>query len=113
MDIVIGTHRLLQKDVTFKNLGLVIIDEEQRFGVSPQGEAQKAPDPGRCPDPDGHPHPPDAASVPRRHPGLSIINTPPEDRLPVKTHVLEFDEGGDRRCDPAGAQPRRPGLLPP
>ena len=42
VDIVIGTHRLLSKDVAFRDLGLVVVDEEQRFGVAAQGAAQAA-----------------------------------------------------------------------
>jgi transcription-repair coupling factor (superfamily II helicase) len=92
VDIVIGTHRLLQKDVTFLNLGLVIIDEEQRFGVSHKEKLKKLRtlvDVLTL----------TATPIPRTlHLSLvgirdlSIINTPPEDRLPVKTHVLEFNE---------------------
>ncbi|MHB9096713.1 MAG: transcription-repair coupling factor [Syntrophales bacterium] len=93
VDIVIGTHRLLQKDVVFKNLGLVIIDEEQRFGVSHKEKLKKLRalvDVLTL----------SATPIPRTlHLSLvgirdlSIINTAPENRLPVKTHVLEFDEG--------------------
>ncbi len=93
VDIVIGTHRLLQKDVVFKNLGLVIIDEEQRFGVSHKEKLKKLRtlvDVLTL----------TATPIPRTlHLSLvgirdlSIINTAPENRLPVKTHVLEFDEG--------------------
>jgi len=92
VDIVIGTHRLLQKDVHFRNLGLVIIDEEQRFGVTHKEKLKKlralvdvltltaTPIPRTL----------HLSLVGMRD--LSIINTPPEDRLPVKTHVLEFNE---------------------
>jgi transcription-repair coupling factor (superfamily II helicase) len=92
VDIVIGTHRLLQKDVTFRDLGLVIIDEEQRFGVSHKEKLKKLRtlvDVLTL----------TATPIPRTlHLSLvgirdlSIINTAPEDRLPVKTHVLEFNE---------------------
>jgi len=92
VDIVIGTHRLLQKDVSFRNLGLVIIDEEQRFGVSHKEKLKKLRtlvDVLTL----------TATPIPRTlHLSLvgirdlSIINTPPEDRQPVKTHVLEFNE---------------------
>jgi len=58
VDIVIGTHRLLQRDVVFKNLGLIIIDEEHRFGVRAQGENQKAAPLGGCFDIIGYPHSP-------------------------------------------------------
>ena len=89
---MIGTHRLLQKDVNFRNLGLVIVDEEQRFGVAHKEKLKKLRtlvDVLTL----------TATPIPRTlHLSLvgirdlSIINTPPENRLPVKTHVLEFDE---------------------
>ena len=92
VDIVVGTHRLLQKDVEFKNLGLVIIDEEQRFGVSHKEKLKKMRtlvDVLTL----------SATPIPRTlHLSLvgirdlSIINTPPEERQPIKTYVLEFDE---------------------
>lgn len=92
VDIVVGTHRLLQKDVEFKDLGLVIIDEEQRFGVTHKEKLKKLRtlvDVMTL----------SATPIPRTlHLSLiglrdlSIINTPPENRLPIKTYVLEFDE---------------------
>ncbi len=92
VDIVIGTHRLLQKDVEFKDLGLVIIDEEQRFGVAHKEKLKKMRtlvDVLTL----------SATPIPRTlHLSLvgirdlSIINTPPEERQPIKTYVLEFDE---------------------
>ncbi|MFH1081290.1 MAG: transcription-repair coupling factor [Pseudomonadota bacterium] len=92
VDIVIGTHRLLQKDVEFKDLGLVIIDEEQRFGVSHKEKLKKLRtlvDVLTL----------TATPIPRTlHLSLvgirdlSIINTPPVDRQAIKTHVLEFNE---------------------
>ncbi len=54
VDIVIGTHRLISGDVVFKNLGLVIIDEEQRFRSSAEGEIQRALQAGRCADTFSH-----------------------------------------------------------
>jgi transcription-repair coupling factor (superfamily II helicase) len=92
VDIVVGTHRLLQKDVEFKDLGLVIIDEEQRFGVAHKERLKKMRalvDVLTL----------SATPIPRTlHLSLvgirdlSIINTPPEDRVSIKTYVLEFDE---------------------
>jgi transcription-repair coupling factor (superfamily II helicase) len=92
VDIVIGTHRLLSKDVDFKNLGLVIIDEEQRFGVRHK-EKLKAfrllVDVLTL----------TATPIPRTLymslagvKELSTINTPPQSRVPVKTYVLEYDD---------------------
>jgi transcription-repair coupling factor (superfamily II helicase) len=92
VDIVIGTHRLIQKDVEFKDLGLVIIDEEQRFGVAHKESFKKmratldvltltaTPIPRTL----------HMALVGARD--MSIIDTPPKDRLPVETEVVQFDE---------------------
>jgi transcription-repair coupling factor (superfamily II helicase) len=92
VDIVIGTHRLLQKDVHFRKLGLVIIDEEQRFGVSAKENLKKL---KKLVDVITL----SATPIPRTlHLSLvgirdlSIINTPPESRLPIKTYVIEFNE---------------------
>ena len=92
VDIVIGTHRLLSDDVKFKDLGLVIIDEEQRFGVRHKEKLKKMRalvDILTL----------TATPVPRTlHMSLmgvkemSIINTPPGGRLPVETYVTEYDE---------------------
>ena len=92
VDIIVGTHRLLQKDIEFKDLGLVIIDEEQRFGVAHKEKLKKMRalvDVLTL----------SATPIPRTlHLSLvgirdlSIINTPPEDRMSIKTYVLEFDE---------------------
>ncbi len=92
VDIVIGTHRLLQKDVGFRDLGLVIIDEEQRFGVAHKErlkQMRREVDVLTL----------TATPIPRTlHMALggirdmSTIETPPEDRLPIKTYVTEFDD---------------------
>ena len=92
VDIVIGTHRLLQKDVRFKNLGLVVVDEEQRFGVSHKERLKRM---RREVDILTL----SATPIPRTlHMGLSGIRdmstmeTPPEERLPVKTYVSEYSD---------------------
>jgi len=92
IDIVIGTHRLIQKDVVFKDLGLLIIDEEQRFGVTHKEklkQMRKEVDVLTL----------TATPIPRTLymsltgvRDMSTIDTPPEERLPVKTHVGEYDE---------------------
>ena len=93
VDICIGTHRLLQKDVVFKDLGLIIIDEEQRFGVIHKEHLKKL---RREIDVLTL----SATPIPRTlHMSLagirdmSTIETPPEERLPIKTHVGAYDEG--------------------
>ncbi len=92
VDICIGTHRLLQKDVIFKNLGLLIIDEEQRFGVAHKDHFKKM---RREVDVLTL----SATPIPRTlHMSLvavrdmSTMETPPEERLPIKTYVAEYDD---------------------
>jgi transcription-repair coupling factor (superfamily II helicase) len=92
VDIVVGTHRLVQEDVSFKDLGLVIIDEEQRFGVMHKEKLKllrKLVDVLTL----------SATPIPRTlylaltgARDMSTIETPPQDRLPVETIVSEFDE---------------------
>lgn len=92
IDIIIGTHRLLQKDVQFKDLGLVIIDEEQRFGVVHKErlkQLRKEVDVLTL----------TATPIPRTlHLSLtgvrdlSTIDTPPAERLPIRTILAEYDE---------------------
>ena len=92
VDICIGTHRLIQKDVSFKDLGLVIVDEEQRFGVAHKErlkEMRREVDVLTL----------TATPIPRTlHLSLagvrdmSRIETPPEERLPIKTYVSEFSD---------------------
>ena len=91
IDVIVGTHRLLQPDVKFKNLGLVIVDEEQRFGVR-QKEALKA---MRA---NVHLLTLTATPIPRTLNmamaglrDLSIIATPPPNRLAVQTFVTQWD----------------------
>lgn len=91
VDVLIGTHRLLQKDIAFKDLGLLIVDEEQRFGVSHKEKLKNL-------------HPGvdvltlTATPIPRTlHMSLtgirdiSVIEDPPEERYPVQTFVMEYN----------------------
>lgn len=92
VDVVIGTHRLLSKDVKFRDLGLLIVDEEQRFGVGHKEiikEMKKNVDVLTL----------TATPIPRTlHMSLmgirdiSVIETPPEDRFPVQTYVVEYND---------------------
>lgn len=93
VDIVIGTHRLLQKDVQFKDLGLVVIDEEHRFGVAHKERLKKL---RQLVDVVSL----TATPIPRTlHMSLigirdlSIIETPPLDRLAIRTYITRYDEG--------------------
>ena len=92
VDICIGTHRLLQKDVIFKNLGLLVIDEEQRFGVAHKEYLKRMRQ-------EVDVLTLSATPIPRTlHMSLvgvrdmSTIETPPEDRLPIKTYIAEYDD---------------------
>ncbi len=92
IDVVIGTHRLIQKDVKFKDLGLVVIDEEQRFGVEHKErfkQLRKLVDVITM----------TATPIPRtlymsmtKIRDMSIIETPPRDRIPIETYVVEYNE---------------------
>lgn len=92
VDIVVGTHRVLSKDVEFKNLGLLIIDEEQRFGVVHKEkikQLKKNVDVLTL----------TATPIPRTlHMSLigirdmSVLEEPPMDRVPIQTYVMEYDE---------------------
>ncbi len=91
-DVICGTHRLLSKDVNFKNLGLIILDEEQKFGVEDKEKLK-------------HKYPTvdvltlSATPIPRTLNmslsgirDVSIISTPPSERLPIITYVVEFSD---------------------
>ena len=93
IDILVGTHRILGKDVQFKNLGLLIVDEEQRFGVQHKEIIKNMK------------HQVDvltlsATPIPRTlHMSMvgirdmSVLETPPEERLPVQTRVIDYNDG--------------------
>ncbi len=92
IDVVIGTHRLLQKDVVFKDLGLLVVDEEQRFGVSHKEHIKKMRQQVDV-------LTLSATPIPRTlHMSLvgvrdmSVIETPPENRLPIKTYIAEYND---------------------
>ena len=91
LDIIVGTHRLLSKDVQFRDLGLLVVDEEQRFGVTHKErlkQMRKKVDVLTM----------TATPIPRTLNmslvgirDMSVIETPPRDRLAIQTHVLKFD----------------------
>ena len=92
IDILVGTHRIIQKDIQFKDLGLLIVDEEQRFGVSHKEnlkELTKTVDVLTL----------TATPIPRTLNmalagirDMSVLEEPPLDRHPISTYVLEYDE---------------------
>jgi len=92
IDVLIGTHRLLSRDVRFRDLGLVIVDEEHRFGVEHKEKLKTLKI-------NTHVITLTATPIPRTlHMALaglreiSLINTPPVDRLPIRTYISKFDE---------------------
>lgn len=92
VDIVIGTHRLLQKDVGFRDLGLLVVDEEQRFGVGHKEKLKQIRELVDVLTLTATPIPRTLYMSMIGARDVSIINTPPKDRVPVETHVLSFDE---------------------
>jgi len=92
VDIVIGTHRLLQKDIKFKDLGLLILDEEQRFGVGHKEKLKKLKKNVDVLTLSATPIPRTLYLSLSGARDLSIINTPPIDRSPIRTYVLPFNE---------------------
>ena len=90
LDIVIGTHRLIQSDVQFKDLGLLIIDEEQRFGVTHKEYLKKMRTEVDVLTLTATPIPRTLYMALTGVRDISTINTPPEERLPIITHVGPF-----------------------
>lgn len=92
VDIVIGTHRVLSKDVKFKNLGLLIIDEEQRFGVKHKEKLKQLKTSLDVLTLSATPIPRTLQMSLAGIRDLSTLDEPPEERLPVNTYVIEYDE---------------------
>ena len=98
VDIVVGTHRLLQKDVAFKNLGLLIVDEEHRFGVKDKERLKKL---RRMVDVLALTATPIPRTMQMSLSGirdLSLITTPPEDRQSIRTYLAKFTPGAVREA---------------
>lgn len=91
VDIVIGTHRLVQEDIVFKNLGLVIVDEEQRFGVSHKERLKQLRQNVDVLTLTATPIPRTLHMAMVGARDMSTLETPPEDRFPVQTYVVEFN----------------------
>ncbi|MCZ2095813.1 MAG: transcription-repair coupling factor [Anaerolineae bacterium] len=92
IDIVIGTHRLLQPDVSFRDLGLLIIDEEQRFGVTHKEQLKQFRTEVDVLTLTATPIPRTLYMSLAGVRDISMIQTPPEERLPVVTHVGAYDD---------------------
>ncbi len=93
IDVVIGTHRLLSRDVAFKDLGLVVVDEEQRFGVAHKERLKKLRAQVDVLTMSATPIPRTLEMALTGIRDLSTVDTPPEDRQPVLTYVGQYDEG--------------------
>ena len=104
VDILIGTHRILSKDIVFKDLGIIIIDEEQRFGVTHKEKMKRLKTSVDTLTLSATPIPRtlNMSLVGMRD--LSIINTPPVDRLPTRTFVTKFDKETIRKAITAEIQ---------
>ncbi|MBN1955517.1 MAG: transcription-repair coupling factor [Anaerolineae bacterium] len=98
VDIVIGTHRLLQQDVAFQDLGLVVIDEEQRFGVTHKEKLKKIRTEVDVLTMTATPIPRTLYFSLTGVRDISVIETPPEERLPVSTYVGPYDPEVMRRA---------------
>ena len=89
IDIIVGTHRIVSQDIVFKDLGLVIIDEEQRFGVRAKEHLKKARQNVDCLTLSATPIPRTLYMSLVGARDLSVINTPPEDRLPIHSVIAQ------------------------
>ena len=92
VDILIGTHRMLSKDTEFKKLGLVIIDEEQRFGVAQKEKLKQLSKDVDVLTLTATPIPRTLNMAMSGIRDMSVLEEPPTDRIPVQTYVLEYDD---------------------
>ena len=92
LDIIIGTHRIIQKDIQFKDLGLLIIDEEHRFGVTHKEKIKKLKENIDVLTMTATPIPRTMHMSIVGIRDMSVIYEPPQNRRPVQTYVLEYDE---------------------
>lgn len=92
VDIIIGTHRLLSEDITFKDLGLLIVDEEQRFGVIHKEKIKRLKENVNVLTLTATPIPRTLQMSVMGIRQLSLLETPPEDRYPIQTYVLEYND---------------------
>ena len=92
VDVVIGTHRLLSDDIAFKDLGLIVIDEEQRFGVRAKEKLKHLKLLGDVLTLTATPIPRTLYMALAGAKDMSIISTPPQNRIPVETNIIKFDE---------------------
>ncbi len=93
LDIIVGTHRLISKDIKFKDLGLIVIDEEQRFGVGQKEKLKELYPEIDCLTLSATPIPRTMNMAMSGIRDMSVIEEAPQDRFPVQTYVLEHDWG--------------------
>jgi transcription-repair coupling factor (superfamily II helicase) len=91
VDMVVGTHRILQKDVSFKDLGLLVIDEEQRFGVKDKERLKEMKAGIDCLTLTATPIPRTLHMSMLKIRDMSVLQTPPAERQPIQTYVEEFN----------------------
>jgi transcription-repair coupling factor (superfamily II helicase) len=92
IDVVVGTHRLIQDDVRFRDLGLVVIDEEQRFGVEHKERLKQLRKLVDVLTMTATPIPRTLYMAMNRIRDMSVIETPPRERVPIETYVIEYNE---------------------
>ncbi len=92
IDLIIGTHRILSKDINFKNLGLLVVDEEQKFGVMHKEKLKLLKESVDTLSLSATPIPRTMHMSLMGAMDLSIINSPPTNRIPIKTEVCRFDK---------------------
>ena len=92
LDILVGTHRIIQKDVHFKNLGLMIIDEEQRFGVKDKERLKEMKNNVDCLTMSATPIPRTLHMSLLKIRDMSLLTTPPQNRQPIETVIDEFSD---------------------
>ena len=93
VDILVGTHRILQKDIAFKELGLLVVDEEQRFGVKDKERLKEIKASVDCLTLTATPIPRTLHMSLLKIRDMSVLTTPPSNRHPIRTFVEEYDEG--------------------
>ncbi|MDR1256965.1 MAG: DEAD/DEAH box helicase, partial [Spirochaetaceae bacterium] len=92
IDILVGTHRIIQKDIVFKDLGLMVIDEEQRFGVKDKERLKELKHNVDCLSLSATPIPRTLHMSLLKIRDMSVLATPPRNRRPIETFIDEYDE---------------------
>ncbi len=92
VEVVVGTHRILQKDVSFRDLGLIVVDEEQRFGVKDKERLKELKASVDCLTLTATPIPRTLHMALLKIRDMSVLKTPPHNRLPIETFIQEFSE---------------------